>query len=483
MANQLKLIVGKLNQKKDLEETIPAYVSEAAKCYHRYAKVRLAMEYYMSYEEEAEALNQHRSLAEESYALVHEVIGGLYTQDSCKMWEVWKERLCGMRKDIMQVMDALTAYVDTFALYEYIYNRLQYRYEKIPEPVSDDTLTREIVDFIFSTKDNVVVSQNIHTVLGQLPVRMAKGKYFDMVKNSLSMYKGVPKENLDSYLYMFRTSAMLYQPAYEGEMFSAFAEVREELAAVDYATLTKEQYKYYIEKIALQAQELKDISDVYMSLEQIINNLLGVLYAGEIIMDKELSYLLPKEEFADRILQGVCALYTKKESAVWEKAEEELSSDEEKLGYLSSLFGEVEGLQEEDQESLYLVEAMLDESMQSFAEQIGEADCEEAFTYLRFLEKLMSSSIFIELEEEKEQEIVTEGQLQAVTQELLTELEALFAKHGRHMKRAVMAATIEKMPLFFGTAQEVADYVYAALSSCTDQAEKYALAEIVREMF
>lgn len=482
MANQLKLIVGKLNQKKDLEETIPAYVSEAAKCYHRYAKVRLAMEYYMSYEEEAEALNQHRSLAKESYALVHEAIGALHAQDFGKMRKTWIECLCGMRKDIMQVMDALTAYVDTFALYEYIYNRLQYRYEEIPEPVSDDTLTREIVDFIFSTKDNVVVSQNIHTVLGQLPVRMAKGKYFDMVKDSLSMYKGVPKENLDSYLYMFRTSAMLYQPAYEGEMFSAFAAVREELAAVNYATLTKEQYEYYVEKIALQAQDLKEISDVYMSLEQIINNLLGVLYAEEIMMEKGLS-CLPKEEFADRILQGVCALYTKKASAVWEKSDEELSTDEEKLGYLSSLFGEVEGLQEEDQESLYLVEAMLDESMQSFAEQISQADCEGAFTYLRSLEKLMSSSIFIELEEEKEQEIVTEAQLQAVTQELLAELETLFAKHGRHMKRAVMAATIEKMPLFFGTAQEVADYVYAALSSCTDQAEKYALAKIVREMF
>ena len=45
-----------------------------------------------------------------------------------------------------------------------------------------------------------------------------------------------------------------------------------------------------------------------------------------------------------------------------------------------------------------------------------------------------------------------------------------------------MANTLEKMPVFFTSAQEVADYVTDSLSSCDDEAEKYAAKQLLMEM-
>lgn len=44
-----------------------------------------------------------------------------------------------------------------------------------------------------------------------------------------------------------------------------------------------------------------------------------------------------------------------------------------------------------------------------------------------------------------------------------------------------MANTLEKIPVFFNTPQEVADYVSLSLLQCDDEAEKYASKEIIMD--
>ena len=474
----MKTIVGQLNKGKNLEENLPAYANRAAATYHRYAKVRLMMEYYMSYEVEAEQLNAHVEMVKSGFNLVHEIIGGMYgTEAQEEQKSRWRDKLLAEREATMEKMKILTSYVDAFILYEYVFNRLQYRFDAMTEEISDTELAQKLVQFIFSSKDNVVINDNIHLVLGQLPVRMAKSKYYDMVKNSLSMYKGADKESLDSYLYMFRTSAMLYRPEGMEEHFTEFGQVIKELETLDFGKITEEQYRLYGEKIALQAEKLKEISDLYMSLQQVVNNLLAILYAEEITQER-----LEKEEGADRIIQGIHSLFTETDSDIWQEAGEHLQTEEEKLEWLSEQFAHVEGLQEADQESLYLVEAVLPEIKESRREQLEEMGLAKDYEILGRLEQLMSSSIFIEFKEAVAPETVGDNDLEQVTKELIGELEQLFAEKGRYVQRAVMAGTLEKMPVFFQSAQEVADYVSNALEQCSDKAEKYTVAMLMEEL-
>lgn len=45
-----------------------------------------------------------------------------------------------------------------------------------------------------------------------------------------------------------------------------------------------------------------------------------------------------------------------------------------------------------------------------------------------------------------------------------------------------MANTLEKIPVFFSTPQEVADYISQSLMLCDDEAEKYASKQLIQEM-
>ena len=76
------------------------------------------------------------------------------------------------------------------------------------------------------------------------------------------------------------------------------------------------------------------------------------------------------------------------------------------------------------------------------------------------------------LMEEKEQEVpVTDEKLEEVKERLLQDFSEGFAKQNRMVRRAVMAGTLNRMPVFFTGRQETLDYIQNALLSCTNPAE------------
>ena len=60
------------------------------------------------------------------------------------------------------------------------------------------------------------------------------------------------------------------------------------------------------------------------------------------------------------------------------------------------------------------------------------------------------------------------------------ELTDRFKSTDRMITRAIMANTMELMPVYFNTHTEVMEYVLYSLNRCTDIAEKYASMEIIQ---
>ena len=48
------------------------------------------------------------------------------------------------------------------------------------------------------------------------------------------------------------------------------------------------------------------------------------------------------------------------------------------------------------------------------------------------------------------------------------------------VKRAVMAAVLSMLPVFFNNTEEIQDYINSSLIQCSDEAEKKAVVEVVR---
>ena len=113
---------------------------------------------------------------------------------------------------------------------------------------------------------------------------------------------------------------------------------------------------------------------------------------------------------------------------------------------------------------------------------IAELSLTEQFTYLKQMSQLGSNSIFAVIDEVADNRKVTVEDIQKISDELTVEIKNCLRESSRMVRRAIMANTINKLPVFFNTPQEVADYVSMSLEQCDDSAEKYASKQLIMEM-
>ena len=261
MSTRIRESVKKISHGTDLEKALPEYLEQAMDIHDSHARLKFMMEYYVFYEMISEGINPYIDSAKDIADALHQAVRVLMDPDGFDETERKKqgEVLVDLRGQVTDRMQVLTAYVDRFVIYEYILNRLQYRFEDQEVIAEDSVFAREVLNFIFSTKDNMAINDNIRMVIGQLPVRMTRSHYFDLIRDSISVYKGSDRSALDGHLYMFRTNAMLYHTEDMEKYFTEFVPVMKEFDELDYEKMTGEMYQIYAEKLRVNASKLNFI--------------------------------------------------------------------------------------------------------------------------------------------------------------------------------------------------------------------------------
>lgn len=475
MSKSIKECVRGLSKNRDVDTLLPDYVKQSIRLNDDYARLKLMMEYYMYYETVSEGINPYIDSAKDTTEALNQIIEIFFEKnpgrEECK---VLTDRLLELRREVICKMHVLTAYVDCFVVYEYILNRIQYRFEDMELLPDDAVFAQDVVNFIFGTKDNVAVNDNIHFVIGQLPMRMSRSRYFDIIRESVSVYKGSDVSSLEAFAYMFRTNAMLYKDDNMDKYFTEFKPVLDELIGLDYENMDEKLYNIYAEKIRINASKLNDISDLYMQLGGLINSLY-IIVSAEAYNDETIG-----ESAEDIVVRGVNALFMERDSDVWKIAGDAvLVSDEDKISWLGGYFADIEGRQEKIWDALNMAGAVLDETIEVQEKAIKELGFEEAFVLLKQMSQLTSNSIFAELETVTDDRKVTSDMADEMAGKLIDEVKELFKGSSRMLRRAVMANTLEKMPVFFKNPQEVADYITSSLGQCDDTAEKYASKQLI----
>ena len=475
MSNKLRECVNKLHSNKEVGDLLQEYLKQSMILHDGYTRIKLMMEYYMFYEVVTEDINPYIAMAKEMITSLNETVGQAMsdTLDDTQRKQL-VDHILAMRTEVIDRMQVLTGYVDCFVVYEYILNRIQYRFDEKEVLPEDTAFAQEVMNFIFGSNDNVTINDNLRVVLGQLPMRMTRSHYFDLIKNCISVYKGSEIESLEGFLYMFRTSAMLYKHPAQEQYFTEFAGVFQELMEADYEHMDRTLYELYAEKVRVSASKLNDLSDLYMQIGQIINGVYTLVVTEPYCVDEE------KMTVVDDVIRGINALFLEKEIDLWQR--EDLLTEEDRLNWLAEKLPAVEGQQEKLYQSVNVAEAALDELLEGRAEEIEAAGLSDAFIKLHHLSQLNSSSVFAPLESQESAVIVTAEIAEQETEKLLSELKELFQGRSRMFRRAIMAATVEKLPTFFKSAQEIADYMMNALNQCDDEAEKYASKQLILEM-
>ena len=452
-----------------MSEYLSAYLEESMFLHDHYARINLMMEYYMFYETISEGINPYidsaSDTAEAFHGLVCRFLAGPSREEAAQM----AEELLALRAEVTDKMQVLTAYVDCFVVYEYILNRVQYRFEDMEMLPDDGEFAKDLVAYMFASEDNAIISENIRFAVGQLPMRMTRDRFYNIIRNSVSLFQGDDVSSLEGFLYMFRTNAMLYQDENQKKYFTEFAQILEEMSQLDFDNITEELYTIYAEKIRSSASRLNDVGDLYMQLAGLINDLYVLCVAQPYVMGEQ--FMVE----TDRVIRGINAMFLQQESPVWQEAGGfSTESEEDKLRWLEEQFAAVEGKQEQIFESLNLAQAALEEIQEGHGDTIASLGLSEDFDALGRLLLLTSNSVFADLEQRESKEKVTQEIADKAAAEIIEECRTFFQGKSRMLRRAVMANTLEKMPVFFANAQEVADYVMGALSGCDDEAEKYA---------
>ena len=316
--------------------------------------------------------------------------------------------------------------------------------------------------FILSDEDNVVINSKIAQVVGQLPIRFTKAKFFDMVSAGLSIYKGGTKSGLNDFLYMIRTSSMLDKSQTMDTNYPELAEVIDRLREIDFKNIDKSQYEEQMDNIKRASQYIEDVMSQIMMIQQIINDLLVVFYSMEYREDNN------EADICSQIVSETNLLFMGKFS--------HLSSSE-----LEELFVGLEGIQEE----LYpLLTAynIVEQIKENCANQIEEAGLKEKVQQISDIVKLSGDSIFIELDRETDESEVDEAYLSQVETKLFDDYTEVFKNNQKVINRAIMNSAISELPVFFNNISELQDFIYDTLSLCNDKAEKLACIEILESI-
>ena len=419
---------------------------------YQYSYVRLVLNYYTLFE----TIGEEPVISRQIIFYCLQLSGLLKEHFSGKDTE---EELLKLRENITHEVEVLTSYTDCFQIYEYVLNRMERKFRTLPETgLDDESFAKRLTGFVTDTKETAVMNGRIKQIIGQLPVRLTKQKFFSLVMEGLSVYIGSSRENLQDMMYTLRTESMTKLPFGMEEGHKDFFELLEQFRHTDYKAMTAEGYEEAAAKLALVCEGLMDESGLYIMLQDIINDFCVLVFARpEAVIDV-------KEE----------ELYASMAGEILEKFSKEDYSPV-KDGFFDRLT-QLEGRQEAYYER-YLRAELPEES----DEWSKDPDYVKAVN----VDRLLSGSSFVELKktgQKAETAVVDRSFLEETAGEYFKELEEVFSHVPRPVARAIMAKVLSDLPVYFNSIDDIQTYIEGSLKSCLDEAEKETCKELLEEL-
>ena len=431
-------------------EKMRKQISAARRC----AGVEMVLNYYTYYEmlQEGNGVFCGRlpALEKEYHRLLK-----AFLEDQGK--ETVDPGLEALREETIHAMEGACAYADEMQLYEYAFNRMEHRFlpeiRDRKEAGNEEQWTREILSYITQAEETFLMNERIRSVMGELPVRLTKNKFFSLVDRGLSLYKGREKSAFSAALYMLRSDTMMIRPEGMEQDCGELEALLKELEAADLKNLTEGEYR----------------------------RLSGILGQGGVLLEEYTGRLslfmdLVNELYLMELARGM---------AVTEALEEE--QIREMLSCLAALFeeGAVRPIPREVTDGLPLLEGRQEVYLEQWEKMDDgrEAEGESFSDTWEKVKLLMSDSSFVSFrKEEKEEKIVDDAVYSEELERLFQDWTAFFTGKPKAIVRAAMAAALSHLPMFFESIDEIGEYIRGSFESCTDQVEKETSMELLRMM-
>ena len=346
-----------------------------------------------------------------------------------------------LRDENIADMVELSAQTDIFQNDEYVLNRIEYTFRDA-EPVPDDqAFTDEIIGY-FAGVPKESQNEAIIDVIEQLPFRMTKVRFLELLRDRLGVYKGSESSVFTDRLDMLTTAAGIH---HEDALFPEIP-ADQLLSAPVFEVKTLPEFEALEDSLMRSGEQLDLRMDVCSSMEDVLNSFLCVL----------LTEADHAQEFDLR--DHVTELVLKLSSSV-------LDPQPEGIRELYPDFEPLEGYPERFSTDLMgLLSREFDDDL------------------LKQVSVLLSSSPFAPLcAREKSEELTNEEFRKlygAFSEKILARLSSVNKLYGR----AIMARMNAMVPPRFTSQEELENYIFSSLRGCTNTAEKAGVAELLHRI-
>lgn len=464
----MKKIIKEINQNKNLEANLPLYANGMAELFYKRSIVELSMEYVTLYEMLTDFDDKNGKLGEIVNNINYLIDCSVISTCVDKKREEALDQIETLRKTNTEIVETLTSYADIFSRYEYISNRCEYNFKDTSflNNFNDEDFTREIMQYIFSDEDNTAINGKISEIIGELPVRLTKNKFFELLDQGMNVYKQTDKQTIDDFVYMLRTSGILDIPENINKINNLY-EIYEDIQKIDYSSLDSEGFKKQEDMLRIASSIIEESTNIHMMLQGIINKIYAIII------------LKPYAETEDKALEAGKKIIALVNASFNDN--DFLTLPEE----IEDLFIFMEGVPEEIQRRIQSDEYALDIVSNSHMDLAKSILCDKIYESLFLSQQLLSDSLFIELSldyEEEQEDFDINSYIFDVKDKMIKDLMSFFEGHHKLMNKSVMAVILSRLPVFFNNITEVQEYVYNSISKCTNNAEKAAVIEIVKSI-
>ena len=155
----LGYIASEITKGKNLSDNLVKYGKGLSSLYNGLAYIKMSMNYYT-------ILNMIKDneiddeLFLEMFQGVNEIIEISSIDSAVASEDVLTDKISSLRNRLIAIMESITDYVDKFKIYEYVLNRVEYRFkdDELDEEYYNTYMTNDIMHYILSDKDNVSIN-------------------------------------------------------------------------------------------------------------------------------------------------------------------------------------------------------------------------------------------------------------------------------------------------------------------------------------
>lgn len=472
MYNEDKKLITDINRKKDLDSNLVKYADIMMKADFEYACQKFALNYFTVKEMLEDKEMTDDPYLFESILTMNRLIGIYVVGETVETSVDDITLIQSVRDKITQKMKILTAYTDAFELYEYLLNRREYEFPENQVDEGEDDFdqfdaaqfSEEIFQYLFLDDDKVIINTKIQSVVEQLPLRMTKNKFYDIIGQTLSIYNGSERGSLNEFVEMIETTALLKLPEGFDTEYTGLYEAYQILKSGDYAKLTYDAYRDLSTVLDQSARFLNDVVSNYLMVIELVNDLYSMMLACP----------------SRNLLSEECRHAIKIIRIVYEAIEAKEEIPAESYDMLMAM----EGVQEQAGEYKMLLESSIYDIVSANHEDLVRLGLEERYRILETLDKLLSGSMFVDITNisNYDMTLADSEYIIHLKDALIEKFVSLFADNSMAVNRGIMAKILSNVPVFFNSQQEIKDYIDYSLTHCNNKSELRAAYIVIKEM-